>query len=535
MSGYPTPRLDLDERRRLVDAWVEVRRQIARLEAEASALLGERLRTHDEDIAEHPHHRDAIHRSMVAEYATAGRLSQGSVEFAFADAMVVERDLPAVGQAFQRGDITAAHVHEIVRCAAVVVEAIRNGRADASALGPYENAVLVVAESETATRTRMHARRLAAALVGESVSERHRRAADERGVSVKSLDDGLALLTAVLPEALAFAVRDRLTTMAKEVIATRDDREPAWMPHPLLDRADTSPDQWILPEHVAWDDAEAAGLDDAIFGGSTFTTDPLPTSDPLPASDTVTASDDLATPGGVATSGPSTASGPSASWGPVAACARSTPSEIDAVVVEGVEHRTSDTRTLDQVRADLLTDLLLAGTPSDCHGTGLDRIQARVQVTVAATTLAGLDDRLAELDGHGPIDAGTARALAAGATSWSRLFLDADGMVTETDAYTPTENMRRFLRARDQHCRFPGCLTPVHRCDVDHTHEHSRGGRTRLDNLSHLCRAHHALKHPDVHDAHRWSARSLPDGTIEWTSPLGRTYSDRAPRRVMFV
>ncbi|WP_314648103.1 DUF222 domain-containing protein [uncultured Microbacterium sp.] len=505
MSGAPTPPLDLDERRRLVDAWVDVRRQIARLEAEASALLGERLRAHDEDIAEHPHHRDAIHRSMVAEYAAAGRLSQGAIEFAFADAMVVGRDLPAVSQAFQRGDITAAHVHEIARCAAVVVEAIRNARADASTLGLYENAVLVVAESETATRTRMHARRLAAALVGESVSERHRRAADERGVSVKSLDDGLALLTAVLPEALAFAVRDRLTTMAREIIATRDDREPAWMPHPLLDRADTSPDQWILPEHVPWDDAAAAGLDDAIFGGSTFTTDPLR------AADTVTAS------------------------GPVTASAPFTPTQIDAVAVDDVEHRAGDTRTLDQVRADLLADMLLAGAPSACHGTGLDSIQARVQVTVAATTLAGLDDRLAELDGHGPIDADTARALAAGATGWSRLFLDADGMVTETDAYTPTENMRRFLRARDQHCRFPGCRTPVHRCDVDHTHEHSRGGRTRLDNLSHLCRAHHALKHPDVHGAHRWSARSLPDGTIEWTSPLGRTYSDRASRRVMFV
>lgn len=510
MSGSPTPPLDLNERRRLVDAWVDVRRKIARLEAEASALLGERLRTHDEDIAEHPHHRDAIHRSMVAEYAAAGRLSQGAVEFAFADAMVVGRDLAAIGQAFQRGDITAAHVHEIVRCAAVVREAIRNGTADASALGLYENAVLVVAESESAVRTRMHARRLAAALVGESVSEGHRRAADERGVSVKSLDDGLALLTAVLPEALAFAVRDRLTAMAGEVIATRGDDEPAWTPHPLLDHADTSPDEWILPEHLAWHDAAAAGLDDAIFGGTTFTTDPLRASHTLTASGHVTAS------------------------------VPAEPMDIDAAadigaVVDIVEQRAVDTRTLDQVRADLLTDLLLAGAPSGCHGTGLGRIQARVQVTVAATTLAGLDDRLAELDGHGPLDADTTRVLAARATGWSRLFLDAEGMVIETDAYTPTENMRRFLRARDQHCRFPGCRMPVHRCDIDHTHEHSRGGPTRLDNLSHLCRGHHALKHPDVHEQHRWSARSLADGTIEWTSPLGRTYSDRAPRRVMFI
>ncbi|WP_341947880.1 HNH endonuclease signature motif containing protein [Microbacterium sp. LWH11-1.2] len=108
-------------------------------------------------------------------------------------------------------------------------------------------------------------------------------------------------------------------------------------------------------------------------------------------------------------------------------------------------------------------------------------------------------------------------------------------MVRETDTYTPTEGMRRFLRARDQHCRFPGCRMPVHRCDIDHNHDHARGGKTRIDNLAHLCRAHHTLKHPDVSDTHRWTARQERDGTITWHSPLGRTYTDRPTHRVMFV
>ena len=43
------------------------------------------------------------------------------------------------------------------------------------------------------------------------------------------------------------------------------------------------------------------------------------------------------------------------------------------------------------------------------------------------------------------------------------------------------------------------------------------------------------LKHPDVPDGHRWTARQLPDWSVEWTSPQGRTYTDHAPRRVMFV
>ncbi|WP_325058559.1 HNH endonuclease signature motif containing protein [Microbacterium saperdae] len=202
---------------------------------------------------------------------------------------------------------------------------------------------------------------------------------------------------------------------------------------------------------------------------------------------------------------------------------------------DDVEHIPSDTRTIDQIRADLFTDLLLASDPGEAHGSGLDNIQARIQVTVAATALAGIDDRVAELDGHGPLHPDVARDLAGRNTGWSRLFLDAEGMVTETDTYTPTEGMRRFLRARDQHCRFPGCRMPVHRCEIDHNHDHAKGGRTRVDNLSHFCTGHHSLKHPDVDDRHRWTARARPDGSIAWTSPLGIVHQDRQPRRVMFV
>ena len=199
------------------------------------------------------------------------------------------------------------------------------------------------------------------------------------------------------------------------------------------------------------------------------------------------------------------------------------------------EEAASDERTWAQVQADLFTDLLLTADPSAANGDGLDGIQARIQVTVAATTLVGADDRPAELDGHGPLQPEIARVLAGRNSGWTRLFLDASGMVVEADTYTPTEGMRRFLRARDRHCRFPGCRMPVHRCEIDHNHDHATGGRTRLDNLSHFCRGHHTLKHPDVPDPHRWTARQERDGTVTWHSPLGRTYTDPPQRRVMFV
>lgn len=479
--------LDIEERRRLLDEWIETRRQIAALEAKSAGLLQKRVVLHDADVASSPFHRDAIHRSMVAEYAAAGHVSTGSMDFAFADAVALADSFPGVQEAFERGAITAAHVREIARAGAIVSEAVRNNRVAPVTLELYESAVLVVAEVDTPSRTRAHARQVASALVGESLRDRHARAADERCVQVRSLDDGLALLTAVLPEALAVAIQDRLTRMARHIIRSRDEREP------VLDPSEPDGLDDVRPEDIDLDDPFYA-----IFGeDDTFTTDPLAgLVDPLAS---------LVDP------------------------------LIDPVHSGDVEHIPADARTTDQIRADLFTDLLLASEPSAAQGTGLESIQARIQVTVAASTLAGADDRLAELDGHGALDSEIAREIAGHNTGWSRLFLDATGMITETDTYTPTEGMRRFLRARDQHCRFPGCRMPVHRCEVDHNHDHAKGGRTRLDNLSHFCTGHHALKHPDVSDLHRWTARARPDGSIAWTSPLGNEYRDHAPRRVMFV
>ena len=59
---------DLEQRAELLDSWVEKRRQIARLEAEASDLLAERMRLSRSDSDENPFHRDAIHRSMTVSY-----------------------------------------------------------------------------------------------------------------------------------------------------------------------------------------------------------------------------------------------------------------------------------------------------------------------------------------------------------------------------------------------------------------------------------------------------------------------------------
>ena len=192
---------------------------------------------------------------------------------------------------------------------------------------------------------------------------------------------------------------------------------------------------------------------------------------------------------------------------------------------------TGDTRTIDQVRADVFTDLLLAGAPSlDPTDTGdgngaLGAIRAKVQVVVSALTLTGRDEEPADLVGRSPIDAATARQLAGENAAWERLLTHpVTGTVLECDAYEPTAAMKRLLRARDRHCRFPGCRQPAIRCERDHTVAVTDGGATHVCNLAHLCKRHHDVKHHT-----RWKVRQLPGGRLIWTSPTGRVYREDAP------
>ena len=190
----------------------------------------------------------------------------------------------------------------------------------------------------------------------------------------------------------------------------------------------------------------------------------------------------------------------------------------------------TDRRSTDQVRADVFADLLLAGTPTlddtrDTTAGPLGAIRARVQVLIPAATLSGEDDGPSDLAGRSPIDPATARTLAGGTHVWERLFHDpTTGVTVATDSYRVPAGMRRFLQARDQHCRFPGCRVAAIRCEVDHTHDHALGGRTELSNLAHLCQRHHSMKQFTA-----WRVRQRKGGVLEWTSPLGRTYREDAP------
>lgn len=404
------PGVDTDRRAVLLDEWVDVGAEIARLEARRMRILAERDELLAYETGPKIVHSSMAQRSMVSEFAAAGHVAPGVMTNQFAVAAVLVRDYPRTLAALQEGRISRRH-------AEVILEEAPGGEQDAEDGGAtlraaYERDVVPYACKTTAPRTRAHARAVTAALRPVTQEQAHREARDEREVSVRPTCDGIAQLIGVVPEVLAYAIFDRLTAMA-------------------------------------------AAMD--------------------------------------------------------------------------------DDRTMDQRRADLFCDLLLTAVASTSTGTDMDAFRPNVQVTIAASTLAGQDEAMAELDGIGPIHPDLARSLAGRAMSFSRLFLDPDGMVINVDTYVPSSRMKRYLRARDQHCRFPGCRAKTSRCQIDHNHDRALGGATSLCNLACFCTSHHPLKHPDVDARHRWTVRQQPEGTLVWTSPLGREYIDAPEPRVMFV
>jgi hypothetical protein len=201
-----------------------------------------------------------------------------------------------------------------------------------------------------------------------------------------------------------------------------------------------------------------------------------------------------------------------------------------------------DDRTVDQRRADAFADVFttILDRQTTPDGTPLPTRNGQrvaLQVSVAASTLAGLDDAPAYLGSYGPIPAQIARELAQDAT-WRRVLTDPTGQVCAvgTTTYRPGADLTRTVQARDVTCTFPGCRQPATRCELDHRipYDHTRtpraGSQTCAANLHALCKHHHQAKTKGwwqvTHD-HR-------TGVSTWTDRHGLTYA-RHPAQVLIA
>lgn len=463
----PFERLEALERRRRADD-AERLRIIGALDAAAADEMGR--------------------RALRAELAQLLGMTEVAAEKLMSQARQAVFRYPAMLEALGAGAISSRHVAVILDAGRIIEAGAGSGAdpgadaADENELAErcraYERAVLDRAVTMTSNRLKQPARRLAEAWTAAPIEVRHEHARTERRVFVIDGEDGMADLVAHLPVVEAYAILDRLTRIAKSgkngerIIpipggTASGDGDAGEMP----DRPDTAPAPEAPPEHAA--------------------------------------------------------------------------------------HR--DGRSQDQVRADALVDLLLASDPfrlaSGCPAEAIDaRIQliAPIDLTGSHTGNAGTEtvgsgsrsgtsstetgtgrigayagaaDLLGELAGYGPISSRDLLEHAARATRFERVETNpATGEVLSVDRYRPSERMRRVLAARDRHCRFPGCRVPVHRCDLDHTVDAAKGGPTSTDNLAHLCRSHHMLKHGSD-----WNVEQDDRGALAWSSPTGRSYVDRPP------
>jgi hypothetical protein len=182
-----------------------------------------------------------------------------------------------------------------------------------------------------------------------------------------------------------------------------------------------------------------------------------------------------------------------------------------------------ETRTMDQLRADVVLDLL---DPPGARSRSRSS-RGSIVMTVDLATLARLGEAPGDLAGFGPVIADIARQVAAAShgSQWQFVVTDPEGRPVHAGITRrrPTNPDRRLVEAMYPTCVFPGCRIPSAQCDLDHTTPWAAGGPTAPDNLRPVCRHDHVLRHRGG-----WRSRRLASGDHEWTSPLGHSYLTRA-------
>jgi hypothetical protein len=165
-----------------------------------------------------------------------------------------------------------------------------------------------------------------------------------------------------------------------------------------------------------------------------------------------------------------------------------------------------DYREREQRLADALVELAAGGAQ-----------RAQIQVTSSIETLLGLAGApAAEMEFSLPVSSKTVERLACD-SSIARVLLDSESVVIDVgrSKRVVSAPALRALRARDGHCRWPGCDRPASWSAAHHVVHWIHGGTTDLDNLILLCHRHHWL----VHEGN-WQLVRAEDGKMLTVPPM---------------
>ncbi|KJQ53135.1 HNH endonuclease signature motif containing protein [Microbacterium sp. SA39] len=190
---------------------VEVERTISSMQAVRDGIfaVGSRLAGEVAEQADSRGEAELALRTVAAEFATALRVSDRTVQRRMTDAAFLVERFPLVWQAQGAGRISAGH-------ARVICDAGEHLE-DSADRDAYSAELIGFAETESANRVARRARRVAERFQSRSIEDRHKDARKTRGVWVKDLADGMAELGMRGPAALVHGAFDRITQMAKTV------------------------------------------------------------------------------------------------------------------------------------------------------------------------------------------------------------------------------------------------------------------------------------------------------------------------------
>jgi len=196
----------------VIDAIVETDRMIASLTAAKYRLLAfaHQTQTRGADAPSHP----LAEREFRAEVAAALRVSRRSAGMLIDEADVLTEHLPATLDSLAAARITPRHARILVDELATVPDDER-GEVEARALEAAEQSANVFART---------VRRIRESRSPEQAIERHRRAVDDRSVTLEPGADGMAWLVGCLPAPEAVAADSLLDDGARALRKAGDPR-----------------------------------------------------------------------------------------------------------------------------------------------------------------------------------------------------------------------------------------------------------------------------------------------------------------------
>ncbi|MEX8059635.1 DUF222 domain-containing protein [Microbacterium sp. 16-032] len=450
---------------------------------------------------------DLAERAAVAEVAVRLRLSEQTVRTRAAHARTLAANCPQLWTAFSEGRLSEKHAVDAARLASTLPAG------DDAAFKRFDDEACPQALVLPPAKFAVAARAIRERVHAESLDARHRRAAEDRGVWMRTELDGMASLHALLPADRARAVMSRLDRAARHLRAGPDEKR-------------------TLAQLRA----------DAFADLVTMTEDPgqnatAPSSNTVPENPPPGAAVPMPPVAGTAKRTPVAADAKEPARHALAGLASRAPDAEQAASHPDTEHLAPHPpgperpapRARDAERPAPHTPAAENPTPHEpaAGRTFRSAPPATVVVTIPALTPLGHDTEPATLEGYGPIDLETARRLAGNATSWIRLLthpVTGAPLVLDRKTYRVPVALRRWLGVTSPTCVFPGCGRAARECDIDHLTAWADGGTTDDDNLDPKCRHHHRLRHET-----RWDLARTAGGDTAWISPLGGRYGTDPP------